>query len=73
MKKTLFYADKDGSLKVLGMDVNGDIKNLHLVVNGSDLTESLVLERIEVFIEKEIIEVKSKTKGKGKTKGKVAE
>jgi hypothetical protein len=53
LEEELFSAsDKDKIVKALGVKVNCDIVDLHIYVNGVDLTKNLVLEEIRVVLEK---------------------
>jgi len=53
MKKRVFYADADGRVEVLGMKIDAKPEEIHIIINGSDITEAVMLERVEIIIEKE--------------------
>lgn len=52
MKKRIFYADSTGKVEALGMQVDAKPNEVKVYVNGVELTETVVLERIEIYIEK---------------------
>jgi hypothetical protein len=53
MEEELFIAsDKDKAVKALGVKVNCNIMDLHIYVNGVDITKTVVLEEIRVTVEK---------------------
>ena len=52
MKKRVFYADKDGTVEALGMRLDAKPDELRILINGVDISENVLLERIEIVIEK---------------------
>ena len=58
MKKRIFLADKDGTVEALGVMLDAKPEEVHLLVNGSDLSETLMLERIEIYIDKPSVQTK---------------
>ena len=54
MKKRIFYADKDGTVEALGMKLDAEPDELKILINGVDITENVLLERIEIVIEKKV-------------------
>jgi len=54
MKKRVFYADKDGIIEALGMRLDANLDELKILINGVDITESVLLERIEIVVEKKV-------------------
>ncbi len=53
MEEELFSAlDKDKIVKALGVKVNCALADLHIYVNGVDITKTLILEEIKVTFEK---------------------
>jgi len=53
MKKRVFYADKDGTVEALGVKLDAKPNELRILINGVDISESVLLERIEIVVEKE--------------------
>lgn len=53
MKRRVFYADKDGKVEVLGMKLDAKPDDLRILINGVDISESILLERVEIVVEKE--------------------
>ena len=56
MKKRVFFADKDGTVEVLGMELDARPEDLKVFINGSEITESIMVERIEIVVEKKKVE-----------------
>jgi len=54
MKRRVFYADKDGNVEALGMKLDAKPDELKILINGVDITESVLLERIEIVVEKKV-------------------
>jgi hypothetical protein len=53
MEEELFSAsDKEKIVKALGVKVNCNIVDLHIYVNGVDITKNVVLEEIRIVLEK---------------------
>lgn len=53
MEEELFSAsDKDKTVRALSLKVNCQITDLHIYVNGADITKNVVLEEIRVVLEK---------------------
>lgn len=52
MKRRIFYADSSGKVEALGMQVDAKPSEIKIYVNGVELTETVVLERIEIYIER---------------------
>ncbi len=53
MEEELFRAvDKDKLVKALGVKVNCTLADLHIYVNGVDITKTLILEEVKVTLEK---------------------
>jgi hypothetical protein len=54
LKNRVFLADaKSGKVEVLGVKLDAEPRQIRLLVNGSDLIETLDLERIEIVVDKE--------------------
>uniref|UniRef100_A0A6M3JBX1 Uncharacterized protein n=1 Tax=viral metagenome TaxID=1070528 RepID=A0A6M3JBX1_9ZZZZ len=54
MKKTVFIADKDGTVEALGIKIDAKPDEVKVLINGTDITETLTLERVEVIVEKKV-------------------
>jgi len=52
MEEEIFVANSKGDVKALGMKVNCAPTDLHVYVNGVDITKSVVLEEVRIVIEK---------------------
>ena len=52
MKKRVFYADKDGTVEALGMKLDAKPSELRILINGVDISENVLLERVEIVVEK---------------------
>jgi len=53
METELFIASSKGVLKALGIDVAGDVKDLHILVDGVDLTNVASFEEVRIVLRKE--------------------
>jgi hypothetical protein len=53
MEEEIFVANSRGEVKALGMKVNCVSTDLHIYVNGVDITKSLVLEEVRIVISRE--------------------
>jgi hypothetical protein len=52
MEEEVFVANSKGEVKALGMKVNCAPTDLHIYVNGVDITKTVVLEEVRIAIEK---------------------
>jgi hypothetical protein len=53
-KEVLLEAkNKDSTITVFGIDVDGKAQNLHVLVNGVDITKNLTVDTIQVVLDKE--------------------
>jgi len=52
MEEEVFVANSKGDVKALGMRVNCAPRDLHIYVNGVDITKNVVLEEVRIVIEK---------------------
>ena len=52
MEEEIFVANSKGEVKALGMKVNCVATDLHIYVNGVDITKSVVLEEVRIVIER---------------------
>ena len=50
MEEELLVANSKGEVKALGMKVNCAPSDLHIYVNGVDITKNVVLEEVRVVI-----------------------
>ena len=50
MEEEIFVANSKGEVKALGMKVNCTPLDLHIYVNGVDITKNVVLEEVRVVI-----------------------
>jgi hypothetical protein len=53
MEEEIFVANSRGDVKALGMKVNCAPTDLHIYVNGVDITKSVVLEEVRIDISRE--------------------
>jgi hypothetical protein len=53
MEEEVFLANGKGEVKALGMKVNCAPTDLHIYVNGVDITKSVVLEEVRIVISRE--------------------
>jgi hypothetical protein len=53
MEEEVFVANSKGEVKALGMKVNCAPTDLHIYVNGVDITKTVVLEEVRVLIVRE--------------------
>jgi hypothetical protein len=52
MEEEIFVANSKGEVKALGMKVSCLPTDLHIYVNGVDITKTVVLEEIRIVIER---------------------
>jgi hypothetical protein len=52
MEEEVFLANSKGEVKALGMKINCAPTDLHIYVNGVDITKNVVLEEVSIRIEK---------------------
>ena len=50
MEEEIFVANSKGEVKALGMKVNCTPLDLHIYVNGVDITKNVVLEEVRIVI-----------------------
>jgi hypothetical protein len=53
MEEEVFVANSKGEVKALGMKVNCAPSDLHIYVNGVDITKTVVLEEVRIVIARE--------------------
>jgi hypothetical protein len=53
MEEEIFVANSKGEVKALGMRVSCMPTDLHIYVNGVDITKNVVLEEVRVVITRE--------------------
>jgi hypothetical protein len=53
MEEEVFLANSKGEVKALGMKVNCAPTDLHIYVNGVDITKTVVLEEVRIVIARE--------------------
>jgi hypothetical protein len=53
MEEEVFVANSKGEVKALGMKVNCTPSDLHIYVNGVDITKNVVLEEVRIVIARE--------------------
>jgi hypothetical protein len=53
MEEEIFVADSKGEVKALGMKINCASTDLHIYVNGVDITKSVVLEEVRITVARE--------------------
>jgi hypothetical protein len=53
MEEEIFVANSKDDVKVLGMKINCASTDLHIYVNGVDITKTVVLEEVRIIITKE--------------------
>jgi len=53
MKRLIFVAEKDGKVEALGVKLDAKPDEVKVQVNGVDVSEFFVLEKIEVYVVKE--------------------
>lgn len=53
MKRLIFVAEKDGKVEALGVKLDAKPDEVKVLVNGVDVSEFFVLEKIEVYVVKE--------------------
>jgi hypothetical protein len=52
MEEEIFVANSKGDVKALGMKVNCAPADLHIYVNGVDITKNVVLEEVRIVVER---------------------
>jgi hypothetical protein len=52
MEEEVFVANSKGEVKALGMKVNCAPTDLHIYVNGVDITKTVVLEEVRIVVER---------------------
>jgi len=52
MEEEIFVANSKGDVKALGMKINCAPADLHIYVNGVDITKNVVLEEVRIVIER---------------------
>jgi hypothetical protein len=52
MEEEIFVANSKGDVKALGMKINCAPADLHIYVNGVDITKSVVLEEVRIVIDR---------------------
>jgi hypothetical protein len=52
MEEEIFVANSKGEVKALGMKINCSSMDLHIYVNGVDITKTVVLEEVRIVIER---------------------
>jgi hypothetical protein len=53
MEEEVFLANSKGEVKALGMKINCAPTDLHIYVNGVDITKSVVLEEVRIVMTRE--------------------
>jgi hypothetical protein len=53
LEEEVFVANSKGEVKALGMKINCAPTDLHIYVNGVDITKTVVLEEVRVIITRE--------------------
>jgi len=52
MEEEIFVANSKGDVKALGMKINCAPADLHIYVNGVDITKNVVLEEVRIVMER---------------------
>lgn len=52
MEEEVFVAKDNGDVKALGVKLNCTPNDLHIYVNGVDITKTVVLEEIRITVER---------------------
>jgi hypothetical protein len=52
MEEEIFVANSKGDVKALGMKINCAPTDLHIYVNGVDITKNVVLEEVRIVVER---------------------
>jgi hypothetical protein len=52
MEEEIFVANSKGDVKALGMKINCAPADLHIYVNGVDITKNVVLEEVRIVVER---------------------
>jgi len=53
LETELFIASSKGTLKALGIEVAGDIKDLHILIDGVDISKVASFEEVRIVLRKE--------------------
>ena len=53
METELFVASSKGLIKALGIDVAGDVKELHILIDGVDISKVASFEEVRIVMRKE--------------------
>jgi hypothetical protein len=53
MEEEIFVANSKGDVKALGMKVSCAPTDLHIYINGVDITKNVVLEEVRIVIARE--------------------
>lgn len=53
METEVFIASSKGVLKALGIDIAGDIKDVHILVDGVDISKVAAYEEVRIVLRKE--------------------
>jgi len=52
LEEEIFVANSKGDVKALGMKINCAPADLHIYVNGVDITKNVVLEEVRIVVER---------------------
>jgi hypothetical protein len=52
MEEEIFVANSKGDVKALGMKINCAPTDLHIFVNGVDITKSIILEEVRIVVDR---------------------
>ena len=52
MEEEIFVANSKGDVKALGMKINCASTDLHIYVNGVDITKSIILEEVRIVVDR---------------------
>ena len=52
MEEEIFVANSKGDVKALGMKINCAPADLHIYVNGVDITKNVVLEEVRIVVKR---------------------
>ena len=53
METEVFIASSRGTLKALGIELVGDIKDLHILIDGVDISKVASFEEVRIVLRKE--------------------
>jgi hypothetical protein len=53
METEVFIASSKGTLKALGIELAGDIKDLHILIDGVDISKVAIFEEVRIVLRKE--------------------